>query len=189
MGTQRLFKTMLILVGLVLIASMWFNKSLTGSVTKEDMTYGEFRVRLDKGELTGVKISDNSAQVKVKDKKDFLYTVQLPPRDDQSLMAALAKAAMPAEKEGAKVEGTKVEFKPQFWTGPMAAFASMLLPLIFFVAFWMFIMRQSQAGAGQAMSFGKSKAKRLSDSQPKSLSPMSRAWTKPNRNCRKSSTS
>lgn len=164
MGTQRLFKTMLVLVGLVLIASMWFNKSLTGGLTRDDMTYGEFRVNLDGGTLESVKIDQNAAQVKVKDKKDYLYSVQLPPREDPGLMDALAKAASPKDKGGA---GTKVEFKPQFWTGPMAALASMLLPLIFFVAFWMFILRQSQAGAGQALNFGKSKAKRLSDSQPK----------------------
>ena len=44
---------------------------------------------------------------------------------------------------------------------------TVLLPLGFLVVLWMLFMRQAQAGGNQAMSFGRSRAKRLSENVPK----------------------
>jgi cell division protease FtsH len=41
------------------------------------------------------------------------------------------------------------------------------LPLILIIAMFLFIMRQVQVGGGKAMSFGKSKARLLSESKKK----------------------
>lgn len=46
-------------------------------------------------------------------------------------------------------------------------FLSFLLPVIVIIALWMLIMRQLQAGGNKAMTFGKSKAKLLSEGQTK----------------------
>jgi cell division protease FtsH len=40
---------------------------------------------------------------------------------------------------------------------------SMVVMAALFIGFWMFIMRQAQSGGNQAMSFGRSRAKRISD--------------------------
>jgi cell division protease FtsH len=44
---------------------------------------------------------------------------------------------------------------------------SVILPIGFIALFWMFFLRQAQAGGNQAMSFGRSRAKRLSENVPK----------------------
>ena len=44
---------------------------------------------------------------------------------------------------------------------------SYLLPLGLFLAFWIFLMNQSQGGGSKVMSFGKSRAKRMSPDSPK----------------------
>lgn len=44
---------------------------------------------------------------------------------------------------------------------------SIVLPLGFIVLLWMLFMRQAQAGNNQAMSFGRSRAKRLNENVPK----------------------
>ena len=150
-------------MGFVLILSMWFGKGLTGGTTNEEMPYSDFYVNLVEGKVSNVKITENTARVNLEGKDNVVYTVQLPTRDRSSLNAALEKAAL--TKDGGA--GTKWENVPPLFSGPVAAVASMLIPVIFFIAFWMFILRQSQAGAGQALNFGRSKAKRLSDSQPK----------------------
>ncbi len=49
----------------------------------------------------------------------------------------------------------------------VSVFSSILLPLIIFVALWIFMLRQAQSGSSQAMSFGKSKAKLLVENKPK----------------------
>lgn len=41
------------------------------------------------------------------------------------------------------------------------------LPLVFIVIFWLFFIRQAQSGGNQALNFGRSKARRLTDSVPK----------------------
>ncbi|MGA1191525.1 MAG: ATP-dependent metallopeptidase FtsH/Yme1/Tma family protein, partial [Bdellovibrionota bacterium] len=42
-----------------------------------------------------------------------------------------------------------------------------LLPMLIFIGVWLFFMRQMQIGAGKGMSFGKSKAKLLTEDQRK----------------------
>ena len=49
----------------------------------------------------------------------------------------------------------------------MSIIFTVLLPLGFLVVLWMLFMRQAQAGGNQALSFGRSKAKRLNENVPK----------------------
>ena len=44
---------------------------------------------------------------------------------------------------------------------------SMLLPLAFLIIIWLFIMNSMQGGGSKVMSFGKSRAKRMSPDSPK----------------------
>ncbi len=59
----------------------------------------------------------------------------------------------------------RVKFEPSstsgFWLSLLAASA----PFIFIFAFWIFMMRQMQTGGNKALSFGKSRAKLLSNQQ------------------------
>lgn len=48
-----------------------------------------------------------------------------------------------------------------------AMLVSVILPLGVIFFFWMFFLRQAQSGGNQAMSFGRSRAKRLTDNVPK----------------------
>ena len=43
----------------------------------------------------------------------------------------------------------------------------MLLPLAFLIIIWLFIMNSMQGGGSKVMSFGKSRAKRMSPDSPK----------------------
>ena len=49
----------------------------------------------------------------------------------------------------------------------MSLLVSVILPLGFLVVLWVLFMRQAQMGGNQAMSFGRSRAKRLSENVPK----------------------
>jgi cell division protease FtsH len=72
--------------------------------------------------------------------------------------------AMTAElvKEGIKVTFEKDEGSP-FWSGALIT----ILPMIFLLVMFYLFMRQLQAGGGKAMSFGKSRARLLSESANK----------------------
>ncbi len=53
--------------------------------------------------------------------------------------------------------------KSAWWTGAL----TFILPFILIIGFWIFIMNQMQGGGSKVMSFGKSKAKRVSVDSPK----------------------
>jgi len=57
--------------------------------------------------------------------------------------------------------------KPPLSDNVMQILLTILLPLGFLVVLWMLFMRQAQAGGNQAMSFGRSRAKRVNENVPK----------------------
>lgn len=57
--------------------------------------------------------------------------------------------------------------KPAISDNVTAMIVSVVLPLVVIFFFWMFFLRQAQSGGNQAMSFGRSRAKRLNDNVPK----------------------
>ena len=157
MGTQKFFRSMLILVVLALFASVWMKNNLQSGHSSKELTYGEFYAKLVQNQVKEVDLNNDTADV-ILVGVATKQPVQLPHDSRNDLNAALNQAA---------VHGTTVKYDKDFWSGPIVAIATMVLPIVFFIAFWMFIIRQSQAGAGQALSFGKSRARRLSDTQPK----------------------
>ena len=153
---------MLALFALLLVASIVFNRSL-GQKPAEPMPISTLQAKLEKGEVKSVVITENTADVTLNSGGDTKYTVNLPAGWTQTseLNAALYKK----DAKGNPLAEVKSEKSP--FSSPLFSVLGLLLPLILFGAFWIFIMRQSQSGAGQAMSFGKSKAKRLTDSSQK----------------------
>lgn len=164
MGIQRFLRTMVILVLVALAASMFFRNQLPGMETTKDMDYSTFYTKLTAGDVKTVTTTDSSATVELKSDK-FTYNVTMPARwlDDSTITAALHKASETKDGE----PGLTWVHKQPFLSGNMAYLVSMLIPLLLLAGFWVFMVKQSQAGAGQAMSFGKSRARRMNDSQPK----------------------
>jgi cell division protease FtsH len=141
---------------------MLFRNSLPNGKQNKPLPFSELQGRLDKNQIQSVTISgDDRATVEIVGDANTTYTTQLPARWES--IAPFTTALNKRDPKGLP----KVEVKTSPFSGPLFSLLSLLLPVIFFAAFWMFILRQSQAGAGQAMSFGKSRAKRLNDSQPK----------------------
>lgn len=87
------------------------------------------------------------------------FTVDLPPDNEQvqnTLMSYLV-----ANHVNVKVDHPWI-------SGEIGAMLiSFVLPLAVIFFFWMFFLRQAQSGGNQAMSFGRSRAKRLTDNVPK----------------------
>ncbi len=165
MGAQRFLKSILLLVVLILFASLLFRNNLPGSRQSGDMKYSEFYNDLVTGKIERVSIVDDVAKVDLKADQSKRFDVMLPPPSARNeLSTQLNKASLATAQGGF---GTVVDNDRPFLSGNLLNLIGMLLPMIFIVGFFVFIMRQSQGGAGQAMSFGKSRARRLSDTQPR----------------------
>jgi len=61
--------------------------------------------------------------------------------------------------------GVKVEFKNSSGSGMVLQMVVFYAPFILIIAFWIFMLRQMQSGGNKALSFGKSRAKLLSNQQ------------------------
>jgi len=61
----------------------------------------------------------------------------------------------------------EIDFKSSSGGGLMYVLLSTWLPFILLIGFWIFIMRQMQSGGNKALSFGKSKARLISNQQKK----------------------
>jgi cell division protease FtsH len=163
LGAQRLFRSLLVLFALILVASVVFRNSLPGGKISKDMTVSQFQSKLATKQVTKVTITGNTAAVEVKG-DDAIYNVALDA--NWASIPNITGLLFPITSSADDYRPEVIQKVPPL-SGPVMQLIGLFLPLIFIAGFFFFIMRQSQAGAGQAMSFGKSKAKRLSDSSAK----------------------
>jgi cell division protease FtsH len=88
-------------------------------------------------------------------------------RADKSSFRTFGPADTDLRKE-LQASGVSVNYEPPEEVGWWKTLLiNTLLPMLLILLLIMFFMRQVQAGGGKAMSFGKSRAKMLTDSQPK----------------------
>jgi cell division protease FtsH len=136
---------------------------LTPAERKQPVAFSDFLREVHSGQVTEIKIKD----------RDYTYvkgTGQSPgkgttyetigPVADERLLASLKPEAKDAPAP--KVTFEKEDQSP-FWSSTIIT----LIPMAFLILMFFLFMRQLQAGGGKAMSFGKSKARMLSDSQNK----------------------
>ena len=143
---------------IVLAVVLWKMASTGGQGAKEDQPqYSQFLQKVDAGGVKDVTIyiSQNSSELQ----GDY--------RDGGKFHdVTLANTAIPdlvKSMEAQHVEYNYKEVNSSNWISFMINFA----PLILLVAFWIFMMKQMQAGGNKALSFGKSRARLLTAQQKK----------------------
>src|SRR5579864_9185710 len=143
---------------ILLAVVLWRMASGTSqSVKEEDSNYTNFLAKLDQGNVKEVTIllSPNSAELK----GDY--------RDGGKFRnVTIANTAIPDITKTLQEKGVRynyAEVKNADWLTFIVNFA----PLMLLVAFWIFMMKQMQAGGNKALSFGKSRARLLTAQQKK----------------------
>jgi len=148
---NQFYKNLALWLVISLIMILLFNLFNKPKTTQEKLNYSDFVTAVDAGKITSVIIQGNDISGKYTDGKEF-------------------KSYKPAD---AKLSDTLLEKKITVIARPeeekfswFSIFISWF-PLILLVGVWIFFMRQMQAGGGKAMSFGKSRAKLLTETQGK----------------------
>ena len=148
------------IIGLVIIATVVLlltRSNPLNMVSKGPTTvrYSEARRMIVDGRIArGTLTSDTFS---FEDTKGVKYETTLPPQDSKSAFA-----------DWASDHKVNVEVGKSLFSSPIVSMLlSIVLPLGFLVVLWMLFMRQAQAGNNQAMSFGRSRAKRLNENVPK----------------------
>lgn len=119
---------------------------------KDYESFGEFMTDLENGEVDEYSITRDKVVGKLKTGQEF--AIKAPA--DPTLWRDLQKAGA--------ATGTRDTYQSSSWGEKALGIAgSFLLPLLLIFVFWMLMVRQMQAGSGQAMSFGRSRHKTLGE--------------------------
>jgi cell division protease FtsH len=153
-------KTLLLWVLLiVMFLAIW--QVLQPGERKQQVSFSEFVSWVHQGQVPDVRVKDREYTFThvVDGKNQQMET--LGPVADETLIQDLQQN--PLAKDGKfKIYFEKEDTTP-FWSSTLVT----LLPMLFIGIMFFLFMRQLQAGGGKAMSFGKAKARMLSDSQNK----------------------
>jgi cell division protease FtsH len=139
---------------LILIIVSFFTILRGGQTTSpRDIKASEFFAYVERGDVASVSVKGNTLQGKLKNQTEF-RTVSPSPLDAQLL-------------EKMRARGVELSYEKEEGAGFLAQFVVYWLPLAVLCVLFVFLMKQLQAGGGKAMSFGKSKAKLLSENHNK----------------------
>jgi len=137
------------MIGLSMI--VLFNLFSVPQKGEKEIIFSEFLAKVDAGEVDEVTIKENHITGRFKDGAKFRsYATTYPDLVDDL-----------------RAKNVKISVKPLDQNPWYVNFFFSWGPIIFLVLVWVFFMRQMQMGGNKAMSFGKAKAKLVSDKSVK----------------------
>ena len=145
------FKNLALWLVIGLIMVLVFNIFNSNQPMQKELIFSDFMMKVERGEVSDVTIKGNDIAGRLADNSAFrTYTP-----DDKDMIGLL-------RKQGVKITAKPAEGNPWYI---QALFS--WLPMLLFIGVWIFFMRQMQGGGAKALSFGKSRARLLSDKQNK----------------------
>ena len=135
-------------IGLIVI--VLFNVFQASQPSRDKVIFSDFLKRVEAGEVREVLIRGKSVTGKLADGNTFrTFTADYP-----DLIKAL------------KDKGVKIAVEPED-SNPWYAYVLQWVPMLLFIGVWVFFMRQMQGGGAKALSFGKARARLISEKQNK----------------------
>ncbi|MEY4783519.1 MAG: cell division protease [Pseudomonadota bacterium] len=131
----------------LLIALVTVMTTSSGTAGATEITYSEFQRQVDSGQIKDATIKGNKVSSVVNGQRQVAVFREM----ELDFASRLQTKGVNVKVEDAESGGTILSY-----------FIS-ALPLLFIVGLWFFLMRQMQGGGGRAMSFGKSKARLLTE--------------------------
>jgi len=147
---NRLNKNIALWLGVVLVFVLLINLFSQPRVKRDELNFSEFLDLIEKGEVSEVVIQGENVQGTLLSGKEF-----------KTYNPGYAKLIEDLRAKEVMIIGEEERQSP--WTTILISW----FPMIIIIAIWIFLMRQMQSGGGKAMSFGKSRAKLLTEQQQK----------------------
>ena len=135
-------------IGLIVI--VLFNVFQASQPSRDKVVFSDFLKRIEAGEVREVLIRGKSVTGKLADGGTFRTFMA----DYPDLIRAL------------KDKGVKIAVEPED-SNPWYAYVLQWVPMLLFIGVWIFFMRQMQGGGAKALSFGKARARLISEKQNK----------------------
>ncbi len=145
------YKNLALWLVITLMMIMLYNLFNQQTPTESSLSYSEFLSMVDSGRITEVIIQNDELLVTDSNKSKFkIYA----PKDDELIKILREK-------------GISIKAKPPAESPWFVSVLVSWFPMIVLIGIWIFFMRQMQSGGGKALSFGKSRARLLSDQSDK----------------------
>jgi cell division protease FtsH len=135
-----------LVIGLVMV--FLFNVFNKPREPSNEISYSDFLTYVEKGEIAKVVIEGDRLDGKFANQGSFLTVI---PAQDPDMMRLL------------KEKDVSIQVKPGEDTPWYLTLLISWFPMLLLIGVWIFFMRQMQAGGGRAMSFGRSRAKLLTN--------------------------
>ncbi len=146
---------------IVVVLAFFAQRLISGGGQKEKApTYSEFISQLNGGQLKSVDLKTKNNTVVVMPRSGKSYETGFTDAGSDRLEAQLQSADGQGKLSGGyNIQGRK--------TNALLSMLTYVLPFLIFIGFWIFLMNQMQGGGSKVMSFGKSRAKRMTADTPK----------------------
>jgi len=144
------FKNLVLWMVIILTGILVFQLFQASQPRKEEIVFSDFLKKVEGGEVREVTIRGNAVSGRFANNEPFsTYTVDYP-----DLVKLL------------RDRGVRIIVRPPD-TNPWYAVLLQWIPMLLFIGVWIFFMRQMQGGGAKALSFGKARARLISDKQNK----------------------
>ncbi len=144
-------KNLLLWATISVVMVVLFNMFSQPPAQEQRLSYSELLTRVSNGEITEVKIQGQRIQGVLLNEQRF---VSFNPNDPNLVQTLL--------DNNVRVVAEPEDQSPWYFTVLISWF-----PMLLLIGVWIFFMRQMQSGGGRAMSFGRSRAKMLSEESTK----------------------
>lgn len=149
---QQFYKNLALWVVILVVMLLLFTTLKQTEQPPPNIAFSEFMEQVTTSQVASVTIEEGNIEGKYSDGRKFT-TYVAPTAITSEFLAEF------------KTRGIETTIQPRdegsFWRQVLI----MWFPLVLFIGLWIFFIRQMQSGGGKAMSFGKSKARLLTENQ------------------------
>jgi cell division protease FtsH len=156
---SRFFKSAAFPILIVVVLAFFAQRLISPSDEANKPTFRDFNSQLDAGEIRNVNMKNKDNTVEVTLRNGQKYKVGF--ADDYG--GTLTNRLIAAQEAGKLQDYNITGRQSNGWLSLL----TYVLPFLIFIGFWIFLMNQVQGGGSKVMSFGKSRAKRMSVDSPK----------------------
>ncbi len=155
---RRFFRSAAFPILIVIVLAFFAQRLISNPSSEPTPTYGQFvsQVKHNPSSIESVSFDQKTSSIDVQPQTGQSYSTGYPTTGNAQteLINELTRQGVET-----KVEGTG--------GSSFLSILTYILPFILFFGFWIFLMNQMQGGGSRVMSFGKSRAKRMSVDAPK----------------------
>jgi cell division protease FtsH len=153
---RRFFRSAAFPILIVIVLAFFAQRLISPGSSSQTPTYNDFiaQIKNHPSSISSVTVQPKTNDIQVSETSGSSYTTGYANNTEPEFMPVLQRNNIETKVEG---------------TGGSSLFSILtyILPFILFFGFWFFLVNQMQGGGSRVMSFGKSRAKRMSVDAPK----------------------